>query len=246
MSYQNTALTNNGRRALAAALLGEQITYTKIIMGAGYIPEGFTAETMETMSEAIEQLDIVKLATGTSAGTAIVGGLFTNDGRENGFYFRELGLYATTPTTGEVLYSYTNAGDLAEWIPESGGHKLVEKHIDCVTIIDNATHVSALLASGVYASLEQVNNASEIAEDAKRIADEAAEKADRVSEIIDGLGFVGGKCKWIIELEARIKRLEDALFKDIAANSFAVTFDTLAGKTVESGNWNETAARLEC
>ena len=31
---------------------------------------------------------------------------------------------------GEVLYCYGNCGDLAEWIPPSGGATIVEKTID--------------------------------------------------------------------------------------------------------------------
>lgn len=239
MSYETTRLTNAGRRALAAALAGQQLTYTKIIMGEGYIPDGVSAESMTALASPIETLNINKLAVGKSAGTAIVGGLFTNYGRQNGFFFRELGLYASTPTTGEVLYSYVNAGDLAEWIPEGYSNKVVEKHIDCVTIIDNAAHVSAVLASGVYASLEQVNSASALAQEA---LDKANEANDKAQEAID---LRNTPCKWILDLEARIKRLEDAVFKNVTENSFAVAFDTLDGKTVESGNWNENAGRLE-
>lgn len=241
MSYEITRLTNGGRRALGAALAGEQLTYTKIIMGDGYIPDGMSAESMTELAGEIETLNIIKLAVGRSAGSAIVGGLFTNDGRQNGFYFRELGLYASTPTTGEVLYSYVNAGDLAEWIPEGSSAKVVEKHIDCVTIIDNATHVSAVLASGACASLEQVNNAADLAQQALDRANEADEKAQAA------LDQRKTKCPWLIDLEARIKRLEDAVFKDVTANNFAISFDTIGGndKTVTSGNFNEPEKRLE-
>ena len=239
MSYEVTKLTNGGKRALSAALAGEQLTYTKIIMGDGYIPSGQSTESMTAMSSEIETVNITKLAEGKRAGTTIVGGVFSNQNRQNGFYFRELGVFATTPTTGEILYSYANAGDLAEWIPEGTSSKIVDKNIDCVTIIDTATQVYAVLSSGVYASVQQVSDASNLAQTALDKANAADNKAQ------EALDQRKTKCQWIIDLEARVKKLEDAVFNDITRNSFTVSFNTLDGKTVQSGNFNKAAGRLE-
>jgi hypothetical protein len=46
--------------------------------------------------------------------------------------------------------------------------------------------------------------------------------------------------------EARISRLEDALYSNITGNPFVITFGSLDGITLESGVWNVTNAMLEC
>ena len=59
-------------------------------------------------------IDITKCVV-NGDGTVTVGGVFTNDQTNDGFYYRELGLYADDPDedVGEVLYCYGNCGDLA-------------------------------------------------------------------------------------------------------------------------------------
>lgn len=44
----------------------------------------------------------------------------------------------------------------------------------------------------------------------------------------------------------KIVRLEGFLYNEITGNPHDYAFDTLAGITVTSGNWNKTLARLEC
>lgn len=47
-------------------------------------------------------------------------------------------------------------------------------------------------------------------------------------------------------LEARVARLEDALFNNITGNPFSINFDNLAGIALEQGVWNANRQRLEC
>ena len=83
----------------------------------------------------------------------------------DGFYYRELGLYADDPDedVGEVLYCYGNCGDLAEWIPPTGGATIVEKTIDIVTAIGTATNVTAYIPADAYATKEDYENYKAIA-----------------------------------------------------------------------------------
>lgn len=47
-------------------------------------------------------------------------------------------------------------------------------------------------------------------------------------------------------LKVKVDALWDAIFVDITANPFQITFETLEGVTVTTGIWNESYARLEC
>lgn len=47
-------------------------------------------------------------------------------------------------------------------------------------------------------------------------------------------------------LEARVARLEDALFSNITGNPFSINFDNLTGIALEQGVWNAARQRLEC
>ena len=50
----------------------------------------------------------------------------------------------------------------------------------------------------------------------------------------------------INDLNGRISQVEDGMYSDITANSFDISFGTLAGVTVTHGVWNAALHRLEC
>ena len=143
-AFINNDITTAGLIVLAKGVAGQKINYTKIVLGDGYLEEGQTPRTLTGVVSPKATVDITKLKI-NGDGTVAVGGIFTNGDKTEGFYYRELGLYAEDPDpeVGEVLYCYGNCGDLAEWIPPSGGATIVEKTIDIVTAIGTATNVTA-------------------------------------------------------------------------------------------------------
>ena len=142
-AFINNDITAAGLLVLAKGVAGKQINYTKIVLGDGYLEEGQTPRSLTGVVSPKATIDITKCVV-NGDGTVTVGGVFTNDQTNDGFYYRELGLYADDPDedVGEVLYCYGNCGDLAEWIPPTGGATIVEKTIDIVTAIGTATNVT--------------------------------------------------------------------------------------------------------
>lgn len=128
-AFINNDITTAGLIVLAKGVAGQKINYTKIVLGDGYLEEGQTPRTLTGVVSPKATVDITKLKI-NGDGTVAVGGIFTNGDETEGFYYRELGLYAEDPDpeVGEVLYCYGNCGDLAEWIPPSGGATIVENH----------------------------------------------------------------------------------------------------------------------
>lgn len=247
-AFINNDITAAGLVVLAKGVAGQKITYTKIVLGDGYLEEGQTPRSLTGVVSPKAVIDITKLKVNAD-GTVAVGGIFTNDQTGDGFFYRELGLYAEDPdpAVGEVLYCYGNCGDLAEWIPPTGGATIVEKTIDIVTAIGTATNVTAYIPADAYATKEDYETYKAIALAAQAIANEAIEIARQAVQTANEAKQAAIDLnKAVTQNTSKIQTLWDAVFSDITANPFQITFVDLSGITLSSGVWNATLQRLEC
>lgn len=247
-AFINNDITAAGLIVLAKGAAGEKINYTRIVLGDGYLEEGMTPRSLTDVVSPRASIDITKLKV-NSDGTVAVGGVFSNDQTSEGFYYRELGLYAEDPdpAVGEVLYCYGNCGDLAEWIPPTGGATIVEKTIDIVTVIGTATNVTAYIPADAYATKQDYENYKAIAIAAQATANEAKSLAEQAVEIANTAAqAVIDLTKAVTQNTSKINTLWDAVFSDITTNLFQITFVDLDGITLSSGVWNATLQRLEC
>ena len=247
-AFINNDITAAGLVVLAKGVAGQNINYTKIVLGDGYLEEGQTPRTLTDVISPKATVDITKLAI-NGDGTVTVGGVFTNQEVSDGFYYRELGLYAEDPdpAVGEVLYCYGNCGDLAEWIPPIGGSAIVEKTIDIVTAIGSATNVTAYIPADAYATKEDYENYKAIALGAQATANEALALARQAIEIArQAAQAVIDLSNTVAQNTSKITTLWDAVFGDIVTNPFQITFVDLDGITLTTGIWNASLQRLEC
>ena len=247
-AFINNDITAAGLIVLAKGAAGQKITYTKIVLGDGYLEEGQTPRSLTGVVSPKAVIDITKLKVNTD-GAVAVGGIFTNDQTSDGFFYRELGLYAEDPdpAVGEVLYCYGNCGDLAEWIPPTGGATIVEKTIDIVTAIGTATNVTAYIPADAYATKEDYETYKAIALAVQAIANEAIEIARQAVQTANEAKQAAIDLnKAVTQNTSKIQTLWDAVFSEITSNPFQITFETLEGVTVTTGIWNESYARLEC
>lgn len=146
-------ITDRGRIMLGDAQVGATFEATKIVMGSGFIPSGYTARTMTGVVAPVIELAINK-ARRAGDGTVTFGGMFSNETITEAFYFREFALYARVKRadgtySDEVCYSYGNAGDNADLLPAYSAGAVVEKQMDLVTYIGNDTAVSLKVQSGI-------------------------------------------------------------------------------------------------
>lgn len=247
-AFINNDITAAGLLVLAKGVAGQQINYTKIVLGDGYLEEGQTPRSLTGVVSPKATIDITKCVV-NSDGTVTVGGVFTNDQTNDGFYYRELGLYADDPDedVGEVLYCYGNCGDLAEWIPPTGGATIVEKTIDIVTAIGTATNVTAYIPADAYATKEDYENYKAIALAAQATANQAILLAQQAVGIAEQAAAAVVDLSNVVQQNtSKITTLWDAVFGDITTNPFQITFANLDGITLTSGVWNATLQRLEC
>lgn len=162
-AFSNNAITDNGRVLLSHVQMGAVFTPTKIVMGSGNLPSGTTVRTITDIVTPEQTLTISKKKRGND-GTVAIGGVYSNQGVTSGFYFRELGLYAKAVypdgrEVEEVLYSYGTAGSTADYMPAYTSGQPVEREIDLVIYIGNDTDVDLTVDSGVYVTVQQLEEA---------------------------------------------------------------------------------------
>jgi hypothetical protein len=80
--------------------------------------------------------------------------VLTNTGLQQGFFMREIGIYAQDPDLGEILYAVAYAGDRADFIPSDGTTK-VENIVDIYTVIANSQNVVAVISDTVVIATKQ-------------------------------------------------------------------------------------------
>lgn len=154
MGVFSNSITNRGRILLGDAQVGAVFEATRIVMGSGHIPSGFTAATMTNVVTPVIELGINKKKR-AGDGTVTFGGVYSNENITEAFYFREFALfarvqYADGTYSDEVLYSYGNAGNNADLMPAYSTSTIVEKQMDLVTWVGNETQVNLTIESGLY------------------------------------------------------------------------------------------------
>ena len=135
--FNAPVFTTAGKALLTRNIAGEQIRFTTIQMGSGYISGSIDAMTALVKVEAT-----VSASAKNEDGQYVnVSAAFTNQSLENGFYWREIGVFAANPSapndrSQDILYCYQNAYDTAEFIPppsaatiEKGISKIGRAHV---------------------------------------------------------------------------------------------------------------------
>lgn len=155
-----THLTRWGFKLLADALAGRELRFVNVKLGDSVRDGEIVYPTRE---EAYEFDDLINAREFLPEGEApfvsidrIGGGMVSvsfmirNANIEQGFYNREMGLFAVDSDTGEEhLYCYCNVGDLCEWVPDSTSKRLADVRMSIVTVIQEAANVTAIIDGGL-------------------------------------------------------------------------------------------------
>lgn len=239
-------ITTAGLTLVAKGATGSLIKYTRIVLGDGYLGKDQTPRYLSDMVSPRVSIEITKLKVNDD-GSAVIGGIFSNKDLNDGFYYRELGLYAEDPELGEVLYCYGNCGDSAEWIPPTGGSSIVEKTIDIVTMIGAAQNVSAYIRSSACATKADLEYYLSVVAAAQKIADEAIAAAKEAMAVTDSAKQAVVELTKLITLNtSKVATLWDAVYGQITDNPILIVFIDINDIALSSGVWNADLQRLEC
>ena len=140
-------LTDAGKALYYENMSGAGITFTTIQMGNGTITGSISA--MTALVSAVVTIDAA--VKNNAEQYADVSGHFSNAELEEGFYWREIGVFAADPDypddrSHDILYCYQNAYDTADFIPVASV-ETVEKNITVPIIVGDASTVSCTLSS---------------------------------------------------------------------------------------------------
>jgi hypothetical protein len=147
MSFPSLQLTDAGRQIIVKAISGQcAIVFTKFGVGNGDAPADVNALT-----------DLVNLVKNISInddpvvgdGCANLTGTLDNADLSAGIWWTEVGIYATDPDDGEVLYAYAHAGEYAEYIPAYSNQSYLRTTLNVTVIVGDAENVEAVI--GEYA-----------------------------------------------------------------------------------------------
>ena len=150
-------ITNLGLTLYAKAQTGTAIVFTKMQVGSGDLSVGQAIATLTALIDSEFDVAISGITVDTANHVARVKGTKDNTGMLAGLITKELGLFATDPDDGEILYAYTNAGDLGDYIPPAADG-LFTRTYKINAAIGNATNVTIVVPQDVYATLEDLED----------------------------------------------------------------------------------------
>ena len=169
-------LTNKGRALAAKVEAGTcKLTLTKMKVGDG---EPSTIETLTDLASP-QQVIAISSIPPSDDGSCDVGGVITNAELEKGFYIKELGLFATDPDDGEILYAVATASK-ADYLQAKGGAAV--ESIDC--------HMKIAISSASVVNLTTTLTGLVTAEDLEKhnTSDSAHENRFKLFEKIADFG----------------------------------------------------------
>jgi len=150
--FGGTILTKKGFNLIAKGLTGATIEFTKVQLGDGVWDDSVNPEQLTSLVSPKLDLPIQELKV-VGDGTARLRFVLTNTGLGEGFFIREIGIFANDPDEGEILYAVTYAEN-ADFIPADGVTK-IEDVTDIYTVVSNAQNVTAVISDTVILATKQ-------------------------------------------------------------------------------------------
>ena len=146
MPNLSVGLTTKGIALQGKALLGDAIVFTKLKIGDGVLPAGITIDELNDLVNPVTTLGITRYERATAT-SVLVGGYFSNIDIGTAFYYKEIGLYATDPDEGEILYAYGAAVGTPEYIPATSEGQAIEKSVALEVVVGATENVTAVFTA---------------------------------------------------------------------------------------------------
>jgi hypothetical protein len=146
--FTGLTLTNIGYALQIKAQAGIELKFTRIALGAGVLPPGTQLNTLTALIDEKQTVAISNLS--VSDKSVKIKANFSNKNLTENYYIRELGIFATDPDEGEILYAVANAGDAADYMPAYDGAETIEQVFTINLSVGNAANVTAIFAESIY------------------------------------------------------------------------------------------------
>ena len=137
------------------------LTITRVEVGDGtYSEQEILNGEMTALKSPVKIDASIEYIRATGNGEAILSIALSVS--EKAFYLREIGVYATDPDVGEILYSYCSFGDTADYIESYNGLYSVFQRADIYIKIGNATDLRVDITDRAYATPEELRRAASV------------------------------------------------------------------------------------
>ena len=219
-------LTQKGNDLIAKLMAsGEGLQFTRVSVGDGSIPSGSSPDSMTDLGHEVMDGMIASIANSNNGEVSIVAQV-SSVGVETGFNATELGLWATDPDEGEILYTYLSLQEHPEWIRPDGDAVNKLATFTLVTIVSSVSIVTAIINPDAlarvvdlekYALLGHSHEISDVSGLANTLSDHAA-SIDLLNDLVSG------------DMPGGINKTAD--------------FATLAGITMRDGVWSQTGRSI--
>lgn len=146
-SFSSFKLTSKGLDLEYKAQMGKSLKFTKFELGDGEL--GLTPiKELTSLKHTVLSRNITKLEKNNSKVT--IGFMLDNKELTEGFYWKEIGIFAEDPDTKEeILFMYSTAGETADYIPAFNSGNMLEKYIDVDILLSDVEEVQATIESSL-------------------------------------------------------------------------------------------------
>ena len=157
-AFNPHVVTEKGRNLIAKSLMGEtKLVFTKIAVSE----ERLTGD-LSTLTSigTLKQSKIVPNVEVLEGNKVRVSATFTNDTLVQGYYVRNIGLYALDPDEDEILYSVATADETVarpDWMPPVAENGVTSVTVNVITLISNTQDVVLEVDPASAVTVQQFN-----------------------------------------------------------------------------------------
>lgn len=160
--FPKIQLTRLGKNMIMDGQNKKPVAFTKVELGDGLL-SGQSVEELTALVHSVMSVPLQNF-TNNGDGTAHLRFVLDNNDLDKGFFNREIGVYAKVGDGTEQLYAYTNAANLADYIPGKES-PITSKIINLHLIIGNTANISIVAENSAYATkidIEKHRTAAEL------------------------------------------------------------------------------------
>ena len=158
-AFKSAVITAKGQTLLSKVIAGKcKLAFTKIATSENTLSGDLAKLTgIGTIKQSSKVASVVQ----QNSANVKVSASFSNEELRAGYYVRNIGLYATDPNDGEILYSVSVADEstaTADWMPPFNSIGVSSLLVDLVTAVSNASSVNMTVDPSATATVAQIVN----------------------------------------------------------------------------------------
>lgn len=167
-AFKSAVITKKGQALLAKVVAGTaKFNFTNIKTSETTLSGDLASMTgIGTVKQTADVASVIR----QNDSNVKVSASFSNANLITGYYVRNIGLYATDPQEGEILYSISVADEstaTADWMPPFNGIGVSSLMVDLVTAVSNASSVNVTVDPTASATVAQIVDLQEQIDDVR-------------------------------------------------------------------------------